>query len=221
MSTIVFDPYKKVPIGTFLPKITYALSTEDGGVDEDAVSSYAVDVMIDFASRTRIIRRDIRIKLQPCVSTYRVDPQDCVDIIALLRVCYPGHQVTVVPREKCGVGCAATCGPVTVSLDEDNILHISPPPPAGDPDIFLDLTVAVAPKRDACEVDEVLYTKYAPVIVAGTLAEMYKNGVSPWFNLNLAQVREIEYNRRISAVGVDRILGRATGPFKMRGTRII
>lgn len=221
MSTIVFEPYAKVPVGAFLPKIAYVLSPEDGGIDEDAAASYVVDTVIDFANRTRILRREVRLQLQPCVNTYRVDPQDCVEIVALLRACYGGYPAVIVPREQCGRGCEASCGPLTVSLDDDGILHISPPPPADATDLFIELTLAVAPLRDACEVDAAVYAKYAQTIVAGTLAELYKNGSAPWFNLNLAQMREAEYNRRVSAAGVDRILGRATGPFKMKGMKII
>ena len=221
MSTIVFDPYKKVPIGTFLPKIVYALSTPDGGADTDALNSYVVDTIIDFANRTRILRREVRIKLQPCVDTYRVDPQDCVEIVALLRVCYPGHSVAITPREPCGRGCGVSCGPTTVSLDDDGVLHVYPPPADMGTDDYMELVLAVAPKRDACEVDAVVYDKYAPVIVSGTLAELYKNGQAPWFNLTLAQMREAEYTRKLSAVGVDRILGLATGPFRLRGVRIL
>lgn len=221
MSNIVFDPYKKVPVGAFLPKIMYLLTSEEGGPDDDAVASYIVDTVIDFANRTRILRRDIRIRLQPCVDTYRVDAQDCVEIVALLRACHDGYPAVIVPREACGRGCSVSCGALAVSLDEDGILHISPPPAPGAEPEFIDLTVAVAPKRDACEVDELVYTKYLQVIVSGTLAELYKNGSAPWFNLTLAQARETEYNRRLSAAGVDRILGRATGPFKMRGVKIV
>ena len=221
MSTIVFDPYEKVPVGAFLPKIAYTLTTEDGGFDEDAAASYVVDTVIDFANRTRALRREIRIRLQPCVDTYRVDTQDCVELVALLRACYEGYSAIIVPREQCGRGCGVACGPVTVSIDDDGILHISPPPPPDATDTFIDLTVAVAPKRDACEVDAMVYTKYAQLIVAGTLSELYKISAAPWFNMSLAQMREAEYNRRVASAGVDRILGRATGPFKMRGMKII
>ena len=221
MSTIVFDPYEKVPVGAFLPKITYALTTEDGSLDEDAAVSYIVDTVIDFANRTRLLRREVRLRLQPCVDTYKVNAQDCVEIVALLRACHDGYPMTIVPREQCGRGCSISCVPRTVSLDEDGILHVSPPPAHDETTSFIELTLAVAPQRDACEVDAVLYAKYAQTIVAGTLAELYKNGSAPWFNLNLAQIREAEYNRRLSAAGVDRILGRATGPFKMRGVKIV
>jgi hypothetical protein len=220
MSTIIFDPYKKVPLGTFLPKLTYALQTDEGGIDEDAASSYVVDAAIDIATRTKVLRREIHIKLQACVDTYRVDPQDCVDIIALMRVCYPGRGVIMVPRERCNRGCSVGCGPVTVALDEDGILHLSPAPSEHEDGLIIALTVAVAPTRDACEVDELLYTKYAPVVVLGALVMMKQHGLSRRFDAPLDGVEEA-YERRLSAAGVDRIMGRAMGPFKMKGMKIV
>ena len=82
------------------------------------------------------------------------------------------------------------------------------------------MTIAVAPKRDACEVDEIMYERYLDAVVSGTLAELYKMANASWHNAALAQLRDAQYAQKVSGIGVDRVLGKSMGPFKLKPARI-
>ncbi|HGB9753280.1 TPA: hypothetical protein ACIYX1_004975, partial [Escherichia coli] len=76
--------------------------------------------------------------------------------------------------------------------------------------------VSVAPHHDACELDEILLTRYKEAILAGTRAQLYGLQRRPWTSLVSAVEQRKEFDRRIAAAGTDRLLQGRTGHVRMQ-----
>lgn len=222
MSEIVYDPYEKVSLDKFMPRIAAELP----GAPLSTIRAYISDFIFEFCKRTQVVTREITITLEPCVTVYKVTPQDCTHIVSIKSVCFEanGHcseWVHLRNKEPCYRECLFYCGGKELYLDQDGTLSITPPIPFGEPSQKLTLIVCVVPSRDACEVDAILYERYKEEIVQGVLSEMLLMNGTPWFNPNLAAQRMRKTEVLITNAHIRRLLGTAGAPLKFHHRRFL
>lgn len=214
METIVYSPYEQVEVSAFLPDILYNAATAKDTLDAGAACSSVVSTVIDIARRTKSIKREVRLKLIPCVGNYKLKIPGCVNPLAVLKACSSDGPLRIIPHAPCSERVTSRLWGVSV---EDDTVFVYDVPKHSEYTGVIDLTVAVAPKKDACEVDKFIYELYADVVTAGVLSKVFANASASWHNAALADFWMKEYSKRIASMGCDRVLGLATGPFKLRG----
>ena len=214
METVVYNPYEQIDVSAFLPDIMYNASTAKDTLDSGAACSSVLSTVIDIARRTKSIKRAVQLKLIPCVSTYKLKVPGCVTPLAVLKACSEDGPLRVIPHAPCSERVISRLWGVSV---EDDIVFVYDVPKDSDYTGTIDLTVAVAPKKDACEVDKFIYETFSNVVTAGVLSKVFANASASWHNASLADFWMKEYSKRIASMGCDRVLGLAYGPFKLRG----
>lgn len=200
-----------IPLSDFLPEVAVMVD----GAPSDMVESYIRQSAIDLAVRSQVLIRDVQIDVQAGVDEYpvRVGDQERVESLQ-----YMGRKPGACDcpyRSPCGV--PLMCGG-TAQFKAPDRVFISPKPKQ-DRKQALWVRVAVAPTRDACEVDRMLYEKYHEAVVNGALARMLVIKGMPWYDAALSTFYRDSAARDITAAGVDRLTGGRRGPFKMRGRR--
>lgn len=119
-----------------------------------------------------------------------------------------------------GIGTGYGIFPPTARFRQPNELIVQPIPQC-DGDLGLRIELIVAPRRDACTVDRVLFDRYAPGLVSGALMYLYRIPKQDWTDYNLSQKMESEFNRWKSRAAGDKVLGAARGPFRLVTPRIL
>ena len=203
MQTVVFDAYPKVPMEDFIVE----LSLEIPELSDDILMHYVRDAAIDFAERSRALQREITICLQPCVPDYILEAPDCVRIVSLHKVKAAGVRAYA----DCA-GCRQMDG-FQVHWQQPDVLWVKPVPVDAQD---ITVVVSVAPLPDACELDEVLLTRYKEALLAGARARLYGLQRRPWTSLVSATEQRKEFDRRIAAAGTDRLLQGRTGRVRMQ-----
>lgn len=141
------------------------------------------------AEQTNLIKREFEIDLQDCVTHYKLENCDKIDIIYIDKICWKSSTVESSCEQFCMVGnsecemrlATSPCGSVGCSLDcygSRNIRFVPPDvveiSPVKGLSGTLTLTATVAPKYNACEIDEDFLTKHKLPLLYGTLAFMYE-----------------------------------------------
>lgn len=203
MQTVVFEAYPKVPLDAFLPE----LSLEIPELSDDILAHYVRNAAIEFAERSLALQREITICLQSCVPDYILEAPDCMRIVSLHKVKKNG--------DRAYADCAGFCqfDDLHVVWKQPNELWVKPVP-VEPQDITV--IVSVAPHHDACELDEILLTRYKEAVLAGARAQLYGLQRRPWTSLVSATAQRKEFDRRIAAAGVDRLLQGRTGSVRMQ-----
>lgn len=230
----------QVELEAFLPELMLSAP----GLPQEIAASYIRQAAIDMAESGNTLRRTVRIELQAGVQNYLLEPPDCVRTIGVSRIsgrngwCNSGYRMVPddVPMPAIGclqvpvAGCAAFgFGPSAnqawgvggiAKLQNPNELWVSPVPQC-DADLGIEVELIVAPKRDACTVDRVMFDRYAPALVAGALMYLYRLPKQDWTDYNLAQKMETEFKKWTTKASGDRLLGAARGPFRLVTPRIV
>ena len=203
MQTVVFDAYPKVSLEAFLPE----LSLEIPELSDDILMHYVRNAAIEFAERSLALQREITMCLQSCVPDYILEAPDCMRIISLHKVKANG--------KRAYADCAQCCqfDDLEVTWQQPDILWVRPVPVEPQE---ITVVVSVAPHHDACELDEVLLTRYKEAILAGARAQLYGLQRRPWTSLVSAVEQRKEFDRRIAAAGTDRLLQGRTGRVRMQ-----
>jgi hypothetical protein len=160
-------------------------------LQDDSIYSKLLMAAIQLAQQTNLIKREFTINLQDCVSHYLLENCDQVDIVYVDKICWETdngksscEQITLVDNSACEMRPATRpCGSVSCSLDcygSRNIRFVPPDvveiSPVQGLSGTLTLTATVAPKYNACELDDDFLTKHRLPLMYGTLAHMYEAG---------------------------------------------
>lgn len=150
--------------------------------------------------------------------------------LSALSCCVTGAQPVLPPTASCGPLCAPGVGwwwgtPFACWFEQPNHLHIDPIPQVDVEDIGLRVRMTVVPDRDACELDEIIYQRYAPVVVAGALQLLYAmpniDGSAPWSAPALVKMKEREYKVGMARAFGDSLVGVAKRTYRMTAQRIV
>lgn len=168
-------PPERVNLDKFLPHVMVAVSAAEDQpqMGVQAALSFIRNAAITFAERSRIIQRQINIDAQADLEQYPLLLDDCEDIIQVDELCMGKY---------CVQGVKGSCGyfeGAELFWFEDGCINLNCPP-CEDMECYITGRFTVAPKRDACEVDAILYDRYHDYIVSGALAEIHTMPNRPW-----------------------------------------
>lgn len=186
-------------LDAFLPPLKAATRGNDEVADlvEEVILDYLRDAIIEFCEDTKVIRQPMDIQIECGVCEYPLVLNTCEQIIGVGEVGY---------GDDCQYDCAGSkswnWGDVVFRLSEDDdVLLINRAPE--DEGRILQLDLHVAPTRDACKVDEILFQRYRTPILNLTLERIHLMVNVPWSSTTRAQYyrqlyakREIEVNER-------------------------
>lgn len=208
---IIYEAYPKVSIQEFIPELSFEFTD----MPENAFAHFILKVINNIARRGNILRRTATIHTQDCVDNYLLEPQDCMDIVAVMGIC---------KRDKCGCGpvtrltgqpCCLPCGAFSW-FEKPNIIHISDAR-CGN---CYEVKFSVAPTYDACEVDEILLTQHYDLIMDGVRADLYFMGNKPWSSLQRGEYHRQQFDKGIRKAAVDTLTGGQRGALKARRPRM-
>lgn len=213
MSGIVYDPYAKVPIEQFLPELTFDIPE----LPDEIAMHYIRKAAIEFAQRSRVIRRKVRIRTQNCVNNYILEAPDCMELVAIHTLCNVSGGCCGTPsrvtHEPCNI---RSCG-VTSWYEAPNIIWISP----GRDCTEYEVEISVAPPPDACELDKEFYTKYQEALLVGAKTFVYGLSRKDWSSQPLSDAMRLEFDRRIAAATLDKLMGGQVGAIKAKSRRVV
>lgn len=199
----MIDYVETVPLSYFIDELMLL-----DGIEQAMAEDFIRKAAIDFCVKTQIIRRKTYIDLIECAEEYILDIDDCERVVSIQKVC--GY--TVLRSAPCG---SLNCHSPVIWFVSPNNVVLHPVPTESGGRVLLE--VAVAPKQDCCELDILLYENYREAIIDRALALLYRVKQARWFDLNLSQLHERDYQRGVIQAGADRLLGVKRGKVKMTG----
>lgn len=194
--------FETVPLSYFIDEIMLL-----DGIEQPMAEDYVRKAIIDFCTRSQVLKRTTEIELIACASEYLLDLEECERVVSIREVC--GYEVL---REA---PCTEpNCYGRYVWFVPPNNLMISPTPvESGDK---VRVVVSVAPTQDCCEVDEMIYQRYREVIIDKALSMLYQIKQARWFDLQLSLQHDRQYKAGLVQASADRIFGVKRGKIKMK-----
>lgn len=144
----------------FLPEVMVGIEEPD----EDIAANYIREAAIDFATRARVLQRQIYIPLQRDVCTYPLEPYDDEQIIGVIGVAVDDEMPcscanSCAGRTRQGLAYKVDMARNELRLEEDLTGRCS-----CRKDGIMRILVWSAPKEDACAYDVFLYNRYRRAI---------------------------------------------------------
>lgn len=200
------DYIETVPLTYFIDELMLL-----DGMEEYMATDFIRKSVIDFCTKTQILRRTTEVELISCADEYLIDIDDCERVVSIQEVC--GYEV--LSKAPCT---QPYCSRHYVWFVSPNNLMVSPTPvQSGDK---LRVVVSVAPKQDCCEVDSLIYERYRETIIDRALSQLYRIKQARWFDLNLAQLHERAYRDGVVQAAADRLLGTRRGKIRMKAGKL-
>lgn len=191
-----------VPLSYFIDEIMLL-----DGIEQPMAEDFVRKAIIDFCTKTQVIKRITEVELIACADEYILDLPDDEQVISIQEVC--GYEV--LKKEPCNL---PNCGSNVVWFVPPNNLKINPVPTNSGGMVRVE--VATAPTQECCEVDKLIYDRYREVIIDKALAMLYVIKQARWFDVNLAQYHEKQYRNGVTRAGMDRLLGVRRGKIRMK-----
>lgn len=191
-----------VPLSYFIDEIMLL-----DGIEQYMAEDFVRKALVDFCTKTQVLRRTTEIELIACADEYLIDVDDHERVISIQEIC--GYEV--LKKEPCRL---PACNGHYVWFVPPNNLKISPTPIESGGKVRV--VVSVAPKQDCCEVDEFIYQNYREVIIDKALSMLYMIKQARWFDLSLAQHHLKQYSLGVTQAGADRLLGVKRGRIRLK-----
>ena len=196
-ATVVFEPFRTVPLDKFLPELQFEFEKLP-----DALFKWAlIRAARDMAKTGNLIRRRAVIRTQCGVTRYALRSPDGLEVCGILGIrgiaCCDEH---VVVRSFDPPTGARVCGRERAWYDEqDGVLHFHSPYFPGE----YYVTLAVCPADDACELPAILYDDHIDVLMAGARARILRMANKPWTNFQLADAYERHFHEGVADAAVE------------------
>ena len=205
---IIYEPFKTRPLDSFLEELRFEYPT----LPAQLFQFYLLKAARNMARQGNLIRRRAAVNLEPCITRFRLESPDGLEICGILRSyiipcgCCGGHdarETFTLPQ-----GCTP-CGREIVWYDDlEKVLHVRHPNSPGR----LLAELAVMPGQDACELPDVLYTDWLDTLLMGVRAYIMLIPARPWTNIQMGRAYMTEFEKRTSAAAME------TATHKMRGS---
>lgn len=225
----------KVKLDVFLPEIRMLTP----GCPDEIIASYVRQAVIELSDKALALKREQWIQLQVGVREYLLAPDDCVRVVAIDWVCDEtcgGRRYVPTPHLPCNIQCSVsacwpTCGPGQfvgfgfeapqwVSFKQPNSFFVSFMPKC-DMGIGMRVRMSVAPTRDACEIDQIIYEKYAQDIHAGAASYLLLMQGQSWYQPQLGSIMQKRWLTAQGKIAGDAMIQESRGPFSVRAQRIV
>lgn len=205
---IIYEPFETRPLDSFLEELRFEYPT----LPVQLFQFYLLKAARSMSRQGNLIRRRAVINLELCVTRYRLESPDGLEICGILRSyiipsgCCGGHdarETFTLPQGLC------PCGREVVWYDDlEKVLHVKH---ANAPGRLL-MELAVMPGQKACELPAVLYTDWLDTLLMGVRAYIMLIPARPWTNVQMGRAYMNEFEKRITAAAVE------TATHKMRGS---
>lgn len=169
---VAYEAQPKVPLTEFVPELAF----EFNEIPEEVFPNYLLRAITRFARQTNALRRTAEIPVQECVENYLLEPEDCMDIIAVMGMCQVRSNGCRGPVVRLTSKPCQIWGGLYSWVESPNTIVIHP---ARYNDVF-EVEFSVMPTYDACEVDRLLLTQYYDTIIAGTKYYLYNMNGKSW-----------------------------------------
>lgn len=213
MANIVFENTPKVPISEFLDELAYEFTDAPYGLLEHCLKR----VVCRICEQTNILRRTVFLETQCNVHNYILEPPDCMEVIAIMSICYCKSKFLHGPLYRLtSPVCTCCCFGNTVHVDRGEIVFSAP-----KSGTTFRIELSVKPTHDACEIDSILLNDHADLVVQGVRAMMFSMVDKPWSSLQRSQIEEQAFKLACAEAAVDTMLGQQRGVMRVKKQRII
>lgn len=215
MANIVFENTPKVPLSEFLDILAYEFTDASYGLLENCLKRTITRI----AERSNIMRRTVFLTTQCGVHNYLLEPPDCMEVIAIMSICYwksmymqgPLYRLT---SPNCTRGCCFCFGN-TVYVDKGEIVFSAP-----QSGTTFRIELSVKPTKDSCDLDKILLDDHEELVLDGVRSLLFAMVDKPWSSMQRAQASEQAFLRGCAEAAVDTMLGNQRGVMKAKHTRI-
>lgn len=214
---VVFEAFRNRPVSDFYEELRF----EFQNLPDQLFHYYLVKTARQMANDGGLIRRRAVIHTQHCVTRYRLESPDGMEIGGILSIhslpcgACTGHQVirSFTPPDH-----ACCCGREIAWYDDlEKVLHIHDPYTFGK--YFV--SMYVLPQRDACELPTEFYDDYLETLLLGTKAHILLIQGRPWTNMQLGQGFYNEFLSRVKSDGLEVATHKMRGGVKMNFGRAL
>jgi hypothetical protein len=214
---IIYEPFKTKPLSDFLEELRFEFPT----LPEQLFQFYLRKAARTMSREGNLVRRRAVIALQHCVTRYRLESPDGLELCGIRRAyilpegCCDG---TVLKRTFSQPEKVCPCGRGIVWYDDvDKVLHVKHNLTHGD----LLVELAVMPAQDACELPDALYNDWLDPLLMGVRAYIMLIPGRPWTNVQLGRAYMQEFEGRIKSAAVETATHKMRGSIKMRSGRVL
>lgn len=232
----------KVPLEEFVPELRLIAN----GVPSDIAAAYIRNAAIEFCERSAVLKREVFVDLQCDVREYLLEPDD-VDTTRTVSIDWicdaRGQRHYLRPNQPCQLECPCFCGPgceagplqqtgpytrettwLPLFFKQPNTLSVQWPSRVllrFDGESALRVNLNVAPRRDACDLDRVLFERYLLKIVAGAAGYLLQQPKQDWSNPQLGLKYERDFKIGMAQGATDALIGESRGPFRAHAQRVV
>lgn len=208
--SIVYDAYPKVPVQEFIPELAFEFTD----MPENAFHHFVLKAINKLARKGNVLRRTALIHTYPCITNYLLEPQDCMDVVAVMGIrnmCHPCGVTGVTRLTHAHVPCYMPCGTYSW-FEHPNVIHITNTQREGQ----YQVEFSVAPTYDACEVDRILLDNYYEVVLDGARTDLYAMSNKPWSSLQRMEYYRQQFLGGISRAAVETLAGGQRGALRAK-----
>lgn len=206
---VIYEPFETKPLSDFHDELKF----EFPSLPSQLFDHYLVSTARQMAEKGNLIRRQALIKLQPCVTRYRLDIPDETELVGIMRMrqfedcgCFD-HSVrrAFVPPVSQPWG-----GAESWYDDLEKVLHIETPFAGG-----VHITMSVRPKKGACSLPVEYYNDFHQTLMTGVKAHIMLISGRPWTNIRVGTAYMSEFNRMITDDAITVATHKQRGRIKM------
>lgn len=214
---VTYEPFKTLPLVDFQEELRF----EFPDLPRELFDYHMLKAARFMAKKGNLIRRTAIIEAQHCVTRYRLESPDGMEICSIMDIraashCHCGN--FAVTRSFAPPEGAYSCRKEHAWFDpQDEVLHVSPHACHG----FYFVHMAVAPTLKTCELPEPFYTDFLETLMLGTRANIMMVTGRAWSNLQLGQTYYNEFLDRINGNAIEVLTHKMRGAVKMEFGRVM
>ena len=175
----------QVPFDDFIVYVTAGIA----GVPAEAAGFAVRLAAIEWARRTRAIKRTIHLPILTREQAYAIQLTDAWSLLGISEVSVDGCRLT-----PAVVGSIRNGGR-RYAFEQPDALYLTYPPAR---DGLAEIRIAVVPGQDSCFIDRWVYDLHAEDIAKGAEARLLNMSTEPWYNPSAAQMAQREFNRLVA-----------------------
>lgn len=204
---VQYERFQMLPLSEFHDELRF----EYPNLPSQLFDYYLIKTAIKMARDGNILRRRVKIDVQPGVPNYSIDLPEGLSLIGILDATH-GHCERPAKRGTM----PHMCGRENIWFDdienEINFDNISG-------QMFV--LVSVAPTQDTCELPSEYKEKYLDTLVTGTRAAIMMITGRPWSNLQLGAALEQRFKQMVSNDAVELMTHKQRGGIHMNFGRVL
>lgn len=213
---VVYEPFPTVPLDKFYPELRF----EFKDLPPQLFAYYIQRTAVDMAEKANLLRRWVRIELEPGVSRYALIPPDGLTLWAIMGVFHSTSCGCGVHRTPRFYGPPEGACPIHDSVwwePQEQVLNYTGCHCGG----CLYVNMSVVPDRDACELPKIYMDRFFTTLLMGTRAKILLITNREWTNLKVGAELNQEYERMLTQDAIRVAEKQQRGAIKMQFGRVM